>query len=157
MSDNRRIIDGGRLWAGGLLAGVVAAAGIAVVGLLVLRGILDIPVLVRKDGKLVNANTWWYALGAFGAALLATGLLHVLLIAAPKPYTFYGWLLGLAVAVAVLAPYTTKAELSSKVATSLLNFAIGVAIASIVAGVGRTAARVLDEPSEYPGGPATGW
>ena len=79
---------------------MVAAAGIAVVGLLVLRGILDIPVLVRKDGKLVNANTWWYALGAFGAALLATGLLHVLLIAAPKPYTFYGWLLGLEVAVA---------------------------------------------------------
>jgi hypothetical protein len=38
------------------MAGVVAA-GVAVVGLLIARGILDVEVLLQEDGKLVNANT----------------------------------------------------------------------------------------------------
>ena len=146
----RRIIDAGRLWTGGLMAGVVAA-GVAVVGLLIARGILDVEVLVQEDGKLVNANTWWYAGVAFLAAIVATGLLHLLLLSAPQPYRFFGWIVGLAVAIAALLPYATDAELSSKVATSILNLAIGVCIGSIVGSVGRTAARILDErpPRQY--------
>jgi hypothetical protein len=73
MAGDRRIIDAGRLWAGGLMAGVVAA-GVAVVGLLIARGILDVDVLVRQNGKLVNANTWWYA-----GAGIAGAVLHMLL------------------------------------------------------------------------------
>jgi hypothetical protein len=141
---DRRIIDPGRLWTGGLMAGVVAA-GVAIVGLLIARGIFDVRVLVREDGRLVNADTWWYAAAAFLAAIAATGLLHLLLLSAPQPYRFFGWIVGLVVAIAVLLPYTTDAELSAKVATSVLNLAIGLSIASIVGGVGRTAARVLDE------------
>jgi hypothetical protein len=144
MADNRRIIDPGRLWTGGLMAGVVAA-GVAIVGLLIARGIFDVRVLVQEDGQLVNANTWWYAAAAFLAAIVATGLLHLLLLSAPQPYRFFGWIVGLAIAIAVLLPYTTDAELSAKVATSVLNLAIGLCITSIVGGVGRTAARVLDE------------
>ena len=126
------------------MAGVVAA-GVAVVGLLIARGILDIAVLVQKNGKLVNANTWWYAAAAFLAAIVATGLLHVLLRSTPQPYRFFGWIVGLATAIAALLPYATDAELSSKVATSVLNLAIGLSIGSIVGGVGRTAARLLGE------------
>lgn len=150
MADNRRIVDAGRLWTGGLMAGVVAA-GVAIVGLLIARGIFDVRVLVQEDGRLVNANTWWYAAAAFLAALLATGLLHLLLLSAPQPYRFFGWIVGLATAIAALLPYATDAELSAKVATSVLNLAIGLSIASIVGGVGRTAARVLDErpPRQY--------
>jgi Family of unknown function (DUF6069) len=151
MAGNRRIIDAGRLWAGGLMAGVVAA-GVAVVGLLIARGILDVDVLVRQNGKLVNANTWWYAGAAFLAALLATGLLHLLLLSAPQPYKFFGWIIGLLVAIAALLPYTTNAELSSKVTTSVLNLAIGLSIGSILGGVGRSVARVPDErppPPQY--------
>ena len=132
------------------MAGVVAA-GVAVVGLLIARGILDVDVLVQKDGQLVNANTWWYAGAAFLAAIVATGLLHLLLLSAPQPYRFFGWIVGLATAIAALLPYATDAELSSKVTTSVLNLAIGLCIGSIVGGVGRSAARVLDErpPRQY--------
>lgn len=126
------------------MAGVVAA-GVAVVGLLIARGILDIAVLVQQDGTLVDADTWWYAGAAFLAAIAATGLLHLLLQSAPQPYRFFGWIVGLATAIAALLPYATDAELSSKVATSVLNLAIGLSIGSVVGGVGRTAARVLVE------------
>jgi hypothetical protein len=150
-SDGRRIVDARRLWIGGLTAGVVAA-GVAVVGLLIARGILDVEVLVQKDGQLVNANTWWYAGAAFLAAIVATGLLQLLLLSAPQPFRIFGWIVGLAVTIAVLLPFVTDAELSSKVATSVLNLAIGLCISSIVGGVGRSAARVLDErplPPQY--------
>jgi hypothetical protein len=155
MSGNRRVVDAGRLWVGGIMAGVVGA-GIAVVGLLIARGIADIPVLVEQEGKLVSASTWWYAGVALIAALLATGLLHALLLGAPRPFTFFGWITGLAVAIAALLPYTTGADLDSKVATSLINLVIGIAIASIVASVGRSAARLLDE-APGPGGPGPAW
>jgi hypothetical protein len=143
-NDKRRSIDVGRLWSGGLMAGVVAA-GVAVVGLLVVRGILDIPVLVPSGKKLVDAGTWWYAVVAFLAAAAATGLLHGLLAGAPQPYRFFSWIFGLAVAMAVLVPFTTSAELRSKLAVALINLAIGVCIGSIVTSVGHSSARVADE------------
>jgi hypothetical protein len=119
------------------MAGVVAA-GVAIVGLLIARGILDIPVLVERDGDLVNADTWWYAGIAFVGAILATALLHILILWAPQPFRFFGWIVGLATAISVLLPYATDAETSSKVATSLINLAIGLCIGSIVGGVGRS-------------------
>jgi hypothetical protein len=128
------------LWTGGLVAGVVAA-GVAVVGLLIVRGIFDLRVLVKSDGQLVNANTWWYAAAAFVAAIVATGLLHLLLLSAPQPLRFFGLLVGIAIALAVLGPFATTADLSSKVATSAINLAIGICIGSIVAGLGRSTAR----------------
>jgi Family of unknown function (DUF6069) len=132
------------------MAGVVGA-GIVVVGFIVTRGILDVPVLVEREGKLVNANVWWYALGAFAAALVATGLLHLLLLGAPRPFTFYGWITGLAVAIAALVPFTTGAKLDTKVALCAINLAAGVVIAAIVATIGRSA---LSRPDALPYGSA---
>jgi len=141
----QRVVDGGRLWIGGLLAGLVAA-GVAILGLLIARGILDIPVLIEQEGRLVNPTTWWYATVAFLGALVATGLLHVLLRFAPQPYRFFSWIIGLATAIAALLPFTTGAALDSKVATALINLIIGICIGSIVAGVGRSASRLVNEP-----------
>ena len=140
----RRFVDVARLWTGGLLAGVVAA-GVAVVGLLVVRGILDVPVLIQRDGALVDASTWYYAAAAFLAAMVATGLLHLLLLQAPQPYRFFGWIVGLAITVAVLVPYATDAGLASKVATSAINLVIGLSVVSIVGGLGHSSARFPDE------------
>jgi hypothetical protein len=145
----RRVVDAGRLWSGGLLAGVVAA-GIAVVGLLIVRGILDIPVLVSRNGNLVEASTWWYAGAAFLAAVAATALLHLLLAVAPQPFRFFGWIFGLAVAIAALIPFTTGAELRSKVSVALINLVIGLCIGSIVSSVGRSASRVVDMRTSGP-------
>jgi hypothetical protein len=148
----RRSIDVGRLWVGGLMAGVVAA-GVAVVGLLIVRGILDIPALVPSGTKLVDASTWWYAGMSFLAAAAATGLLHALLAAAPQPYRFFNWIFGLAVAIAVLVPFTTTAEMKSKVSVALINLAIGACIGSIVLSVGHSSARIVDERAARPGEP----
>ena len=144
----RRIIDAARLWSGGVLAGVVAA-GVAVVGLLIARGVLDIPVLVERKGHLVNASMVWYAVAAFLAGIVATGLLHLLLAGAPQPYRFFGWIVGLATAIAAIIPFTTGAKLESQIAVAVINLAIGVCIGSIVSSIGRSAARVLDEPYGY--------
>jgi Family of unknown function (DUF6069) len=144
----RRTVEVGRLWVGGLMVAVVAA-GLAVVGLILARGIADVPVLAKKNGQLVNAETWWYAAAAFAGALVATGLLNVLLLWSPRPYLFFGWIIGLATAAAALVPFTFHAELASKVATCAINLAIGVCTGSILAGIGRSAAQVRDEPGPY--------
>jgi hypothetical protein len=151
---NRRSwsVDVTRLWIGGVMAGVVGA-GIVLVGFLVARGILDVPVLIEQDGELVDANVWWYALGAFGAALVATGLLHVLLIAAPRPFTFYGWITGLAVVIAGLIPFTTPAKLATEVTLCAINLAAGTVMAAIIATVGRSALRGPSRPPYDAGGP----
>lgn len=144
----RRVIDAGRLWIGGLMAGIVAA-GVAVVGLLIARGVLDIPVLIERKGQLVNVSSGWYAGVAFLAALAATALMHGLLAGAPQPYRFFNWIMGLAVAIAALIPFTTGAELNTKIAVCVINLAIGICIGSIVSSIGHSAARVLDEPYGY--------
>src|SRR5262245_40448824 len=77
-------VDAARLWAGGAAAAVVAA-GVAVVGLLIARGVCNTPVLIPdRDGALVNANSARYAIAAAVAALLATALMHLLLLYAPS-------------------------------------------------------------------------
>lgn len=139
----RRTVNQGRLWTGGIMAALVAAL-VAVVGLLIARGIADVPVLVERDGQLVNASTWWYAGAAALGAVLATVLLDLLLLWAPKPYLFFGWILGLATAIATLVPYAYDTELGTKVVTSAINLAIGICIGSILAGVGRSAAYLPD-------------
>ena len=68
-------------------------------------------------------------------------LLHLLLISAPSPWRFFGWIVGLAVAIVVIIPFTSDAELSAKVGTAAINLAVGIAIYSIVSGVGRSAAQ----------------
>ena len=138
-SSQRYVIDAQKLWIGGLMAGLVAA-GVAIVGLLIVRGVFDIKVFVTDKGQVVNASLWWYAVVSFVAALFATGLLHLLLISAPSPWRFFGWIVGLGVAIAVIIPFTTDAELSAKVGTAGINLAIGIAVYSIVSGVGRAAA-----------------
>jgi Family of unknown function (DUF6069) len=139
-------VDGRKLWMGGLLAGIVAA-GVAVVALLVARGIFDIRVFVRgEQGGVVNESTWWYAIVSFGAAIGATALLHLLLLTAPSPFRFFGWIVGLAVTVAVIVPFTTSAEPANKIGTAAVNLAIGIAVLSIVSGVGRSAVYEKGSP-----------
>lgn len=144
----RRTIDEGRLWTGGVMAAVVAGL-MAAVGLLLARGIADVPVLVQRKGQLVNATLWWYVGAAALGAIIATGLLNVLLLWAPRPYLFFRWILGLIIVIATLVPYTFDAERDAKVATSAINLAIGVCISSILLGVGRSAARLPDRSRRY--------
>jgi hypothetical protein len=61
--------------------------------------------------------------------------MHLLLLTTPRPKTFFGWIVGLGTAVAVVWPFATGASLDAKVATALIHLVIGVAIGSLVSGV----------------------
>ncbi len=136
-----RRADPGTLWAGGAAAGVVAAL-VVVLGVLVCRGVLGIPVLAPEgDGVWGDVDTATFAVGAFLAALVATGLMHLLLLSAPRPGTFFGWIMTLLTAVAVFAPFTGGASTGSALATAAINLVTGVAIGSLVAVSARSAER----------------
>jgi hypothetical protein len=96
-------------------------------------------VLVPKSSAaLVNSNTWRYALLAAAGALIATGLMHVLLLYAPSPRTFFAWIVGLAAVAAAVAPFATGADIEVKIATGCINLAIGIAILSTILSVARS-------------------
>jgi 1,4-dihydroxy-2-naphthoate octaprenyltransferase len=46
------------------------------------------------------------------AALAATAVMHLLLIATPRPRLFFAWIIGLATVIAVAYPFGTTAPLS---------------------------------------------
>jgi hypothetical protein len=144
-------VNGGRLWVGGVATAVVAAL-VVVAGVYIARNILDIPVLAPKAaGNFGNSTTAVYAVVAAGAALLATGLLHVLLLGAPRPLRFFTWIAGLALVLAVASPFTQLATWQSKVATAVINLVAGLAVISLLTGVahGAVARPPGDSGSSY--------
>jgi hypothetical protein len=151
----RPSVNAGRLWSGGLATALVAAL-IAVVGILLTRGLFDVPILAPKgEGAWGGANTFWYAFGAACASLVATGLMHLLLLTTPRPMLFFAWAIGLATLAGMLAPYMVEAATASRVCTSLLNLVLGAAIGSLVAGTAQAAIRppvprVRPVPRTYP-------
>jgi hypothetical protein len=151
---NSKMIDAGRLWAGGAATAVVCAL-IAVVGILLARGVFDVAVLAPEgEGTWGDADTGKYALYAALAALVATGLLHLLLVSTPRPLVFFGWIIGLATVAAAVAPLATNASTESKVTTGLINLVIGIAIGTLLSGAARMAVRYQPvDPGPYPGGP----
>jgi Family of unknown function (DUF6069) len=129
----------GRLWAGGIATAVVAVL-VVVAGVFIARHILGIAVLAPKAaGDFGSGSTVVYAAVAAAAALLATALLHVLLLGAPRPLTFFAWITGLADLIAVAAPFAQAGPQSGKVATAVINLVTGVAIISLLSGTARGA------------------
>ena len=132
-------IDGGRLWAGGGATAVVAGL-VAVVGVVISEGILDIK-MVRPQFLLEVSDTFAlnYALTAALAAIVATGLAHLLVFTTPRPRAFFSWIVALATAVAVALPFAQDAELDAQIATAVVNLVIGASIISLISSVlGRT-------------------
>jgi len=143
-------VDAARLWTGGLATALVAAL-VAVIGVLIARALFDVPVLApTREGALGNANTARLAILAAVAALLATGLMHLLLVSTPRPFRFFTWIISLLTLVAVLAPFMTDARLATKVATAAISLVIGVAIGSLVSGAARSATRVGRQDPRLP-------
>ena len=134
-------VDAGRLWAGGLATALVAAL-IALVGILIARWLAKVPILApSSEGSWGNAHTGDYVLAAAGAAIVATALMHLLLLATPEPTVFFGWIIALATLAAVVFPFSTSASTSQKIATAVINLILGIAIGSLTNGVARRAVR----------------
>jgi hypothetical protein len=97
-----------------------------------------------------NANTLTYALVSAAAALLATGLIHLLVIATPAPEQFFGWIMTLVTLIAAVLPLTLTVNTAAKWATALINIAIGAAIAFLVGMVAGNAYRPRTPPPPPP-------
>jgi hypothetical protein len=138
-----------QLWAGGIATAVVAAL-VALVGVLAARWVFSISILApRQAGAYGDATTTGIVLGAAAGALLATGLLHLLLLTTPRPLVFFGWILGLATVVGLLVPFSTTAPLSQKIATGLVDMFIGIAIGSLLTSVARWSITRPSRPRRY--------
>ncbi|HUA41529.1 MAG TPA: DUF6069 family protein [Streptosporangiaceae bacterium] len=143
---SRPQVDAGKLWPGGIATAVVAGL-IALVGVLVCRWLFGIPLLAPKsEGAYGDVHTTDLVLLAAAAALVATGLAHLLLLSTPRPLTFFGWIIGLATVLAVLVPFSTSAPLTAKVATAVVDLVLGVAIGSLISGVAARSVRVPPGP-----------
>ncbi|WP_278261066.1 DUF6069 family protein [Nocardia sp. AG03] len=138
----------GKLWAGGIGTAVVAAL-LVVVAIMLVRGVLGIAILSPEGaGAYGTVSTTSYAMAAAGAALLATALLMVLLLAMPSPLTFFTWICLLVTAVAVILPFTLVADLDAKIATAVINLLVGLCITTMLSSVGA-AAQNDNRPTGY--------
>jgi hypothetical protein len=152
---SRSRVDARQLWSGGVATAIVAGL-IALVGVLVCRWLFNIPILAPKRyGAYGDAHTTTLVLIAAGAALVATLLAHLLLLSTPRPMVFFGWIVGLITVIVVIFPFRTDAALSHKIATAALYLIIGIAIGTLIAGVGERATRIRTMPEsagrDYPG------
>lgn len=148
-------VAAGRLWAGGAATAVVAAL-IAIVGIVIARGVFNVAVLAPEgEGTWGDADTAKYALFCAAAALVATGLMHLLLISTPRPQRFFGWIMGLATVAAAFAPWLANGSTSSKIATGVINLAVGIAIGTLVSGSARAATTRVRRTAG--GQPPGGW
>ncbi len=120
--------DAGRLWAGGGATAVVAALA-ALVGILIARGLAHVAILAPQGaGAWGTASTTAYVILSAVAALIATGLLHFLMVTTPRATLFFGWIMGLLVVIAMVIPLSLVVNMDDKIATALLNLLIGLAI-----------------------------
>lgn len=128
-------VDAARLWGGGLATAFVSAL-VALAGVLVFAGVLDVQ-LVRPALLLDVAGSFAadYALTAFSLALVATGLAHVLGLTTPRPRIFFYWIVGVATVCAVAAPFALDTTLASQVATACINVVLGICTGSLIGAV----------------------
>ncbi|HEY0812623.1 MAG TPA: hypothetical protein VGE11_05030 [Pseudonocardia sp.] len=137
----RPVLDAARLWTGGLATALVAAL-IGLVGVLVVRVLAThVPQLAVAGVLGTSSGTVLLCTTAAGAALVATGFAHLLLMSTPRPMAYLGWIVGLATAAAAVLPLTTGVPITTALAEGLVNLVIGLAIGSLVAGAAYSASR----------------
>jgi hypothetical protein len=135
-------VNAGRLWAGGVAAAVVAAL-IGLVGVLVARAVFQLAVLSPKQaGAFGDDNTTTLCVIAAVAALLATGLAHLLLVSTPSPLSYFGWIVGLLTVAAVVVPFLESGSLAVRCAQAVIHLVIGVAIGGLVSNAAGSASRL---------------
>lgn len=142
-----RRVNIGRLWAGGLATAIVTAL-IVVVGVLVARQVLGTAALSSKSaGIYANGTVTTYALLAAAAALLATILMNLLLLAVPQPARFFSWIVGLLTAVVAILPFTEVGPTGPKFASALINLLVGIAILALLGSIAAGSIRRPAPPS----------
>lgn len=134
-------VDAGKLWSGGAASAVVTGL-LALAGVLISRWLFDLPVLAPTgDGTYGDVRTTAFVLAAAGGALVATGLVHLLMLTVPRPLMYFGWIIALVTAIVVAFPFSTGAALDAKIATAIVDLVIGVATGVLVGGAASRSVR----------------
>ncbi len=136
-----RVVDAGKLWAGGAATALVAAL-VALVAMLVATVAFDVtPVapdwLVGDSGEAALSTR--FAATAAVAALLATALLHLLLLSTPSPRAFFGWIIFLLTVAAAVTPFAVGSDQGAQVATAVTALAVGLVIGVLLSRVADSA------------------
>jgi hypothetical protein len=148
--------DPAQFWAGAAATAVVTAL-IALVGILICRWTLNIPILApTTDGAWGNAHTAEYVLMSAVIAIVAAGLLYLLVLAAPQPNVFFVWIMALATLAAAVYPFSTSAPVDQKIATAAVNLVLGIAVTSLLTAVSSRAIRRPAPPQAVPPQPYRG-
>ena len=128
------VVMAGRLWAGGVATGCIAAL-VAAVGVLLCSSVLDVNLVPTLVLPVTDSLALNYAMTAFVLALVATGAAHLLSLTTPRPRVFFGWLVGLGTAAAMVMPFASEGSLAGKISTALINLAVGIAIGTLLTAV----------------------
>ena len=145
-----RTVNVRALWAGSVASAVVAAL-VAVVGVLICEGVLDLDMVPPPLLPIGRSLYVQYAVTSAVLALAATGLAHILVLTTPRPEAFFSWIVGLATVVGVVVPLASAGSWAASIATALVDLAIGLCILTLVRSLlARTTQRVLPGPCAHP-------
>ncbi|MCE0766348.1 DUF6069 family protein [Pseudonocardia kujensis] len=145
----RAAADAGRLWSGGLATAVVAALA-GLVGALVVRVVVGfVPAAhIIATGTFGTAGLVLLCTLAAAAALVATGVAHLLLLTTPRPLEYLGWIVGLGTAVAVVLPFVTSVSLGAALALAAVHLVIGLAVATLTGSAAAASMRIAARARE---------
>lgn len=140
-ADPRLAVEAGRFWAGAAATALVAAL-IGLIAVIVFERIFGIALVPPPDVLGTGSQQVAWAVDGAILALLAAGLLHVLILTTPRPRAFFGWIMALVIVVVTVLPFAWSSDTVAAALSGLVNLLIGVAVWSLLAGVaGRTIVR----------------
>ncbi|MCA5894796.1 hypothetical protein LEP48_15760 [Isoptericola sp. NEAU-Y5] len=142
-SDERLGLDVRRYWAGAVVT-VVVCGLIGLAASVIFDQAFDVGLLDVVGG---SSSLAWAMTGAlFG--LLAAVVLQVLVMVAPRPRMFFGWLVAVVTVILAVTPFTGNPDAVPAVVTALVWIVLGLATSSMLSGVlGRTLVRPTAPPT----------
>ncbi|PJI93228.1 DUF6069 family protein [Luteimicrobium subarcticum] len=154
--DPKLTLDAGRFVAGALATALVAAL-VGLIGVIIIEGVFDQTMVPPPDLFSSGSHAATFAIDSALFALLASGVLALLVVSTPRPKRFFGWIMVLAIALVTLLPFAWTSHTDRAILTALVNFVMGVATWSLLAGVATRTIRPVTPPApvrparpEYP-------
>ncbi|PRZ05234.1 hypothetical protein BCE75_108216 [Isoptericola sp. CG 20/1183] len=130
-------LDVGRYWAGAA-ATVLVCALLGLAASVIFDEVFDIGLYAPPDVLGAGDDASWAGAGAV-FALLGAAVLHLLVVIAPRPRMFFGWLVGLTTVILAVLPFTGNPDPLAGAMTALVWVILGLAVSSMLGSVlGRT-------------------
>ncbi|MFV2143464.1 MULTISPECIES: hypothetical protein [Isoptericola] len=134
-------LDVGRYWAGAA-ATVLVCTLLGLAASVIFDEVFDIGLYAPPDAIGAGNDASWAGAGAV-FALLAAVVLHLLVVIAPRPRMFFGWLVGLTTVILAVLPFTGNPDPLPGAMTGLVWVILGLAVSSML---GSVLSRTLSMP-----------